>query len=367
MTTATMSAEDAAATKLQAHYKGHSARKQVDEMRQTAADEAAYEKSNRERAFRMRQREEQKAMLLDLPAGEVEDWQTQQEHVAAITVQSNFRRHKAKREVEVAREEARDRPPRSSEPELGASASASRAALADDGSDDPSFDPPPATPLRPPRPMDQIVAGLKADHSRREVGAPETTMESYVEGRRRSDALLATYREAAGERAANEARRRAARRRAEKEYVTQRSLAHASLAELPSDADPGDFPDPPGADPRAVKATHKELMDAAQAERKWWKPLVKLNREQRVLDQRDAEEKQRASAGAGAGGGPNGGGGWATGSPGGRRARERRSARGRRRRRPLERRILRRLLRGRVRDVLIATTRSARARIVRAW
>ena len=316
MTTATMSAEDAAATKLQAHYKGHSARKQVDEMRQTAADEAAYEKSNRERAFRMRQREEQKAMLLDLPAGEVEDWQTQQEHVAAITVQSNFRRHKAKREVEVAREEARDRPPRSSEPELGASASASRAALADDGSDDPSFDPPPTTPLRPPRPMDQIVAGLKADHSRREVGAPETTMESYVEGRRRSDALLATYREAAGERAANEERRRAARRRAEKEYVTQRSLAHASLAELPSDADPGDFPDPPGADPRAVKATHKELMDAAQAERKWWKPLVKLNREQRVLDQRDAEEKQRASAGAGAGGGPNGGGGVGDRKPG---------------------------------------------------
>ena len=75
MTTTTMSAEDAAATKLQAHYKGHFARKQVDEMRQTAADEAAYEKSNRERAFRMRQREEQKAMLLDLPAGEVEDWQ----------------------------------------------------------------------------------------------------------------------------------------------------------------------------------------------------------------------------------------------------------------------------------------------------
>jgi hypothetical protein len=65
-----------------------------------------------------------------------------------------------------------------------------------------------------------------------------------------------------------------------------------------------------------VKATHKELMDAAQAERKWWKPLVKLNREQRVLDQRDAEEKQRASAGAGAGGGPNGGGGVGDRAPG---------------------------------------------------
>ena len=316
MTTTTMSAEDAAATKLQAHYKGHSARKQVDEMRQTAADEAAYEKSNRERAFRMRQREEQKAMLLDLPAGEVEDWQTQQEHVAAITVQSNFRRHKAKREVEVAREEARDRPPRSSEPELGASASAPRAALADDGSDDPLVR---SSAHDPPSP-----AAADGPDRRRPEGGPLAARGGRARdddgvvrgGRRRSDALLATYREAAGERAANEERRRAARRRAEKEYVTQRSLAYASLAELPSDADPGDFPDPPGADPRAVKATHKELMDAAQAERKWWKPLVKLNREQRVLDQRDAEEKQRASAGAGAGAGRTEAEGWATGSPG---------------------------------------------------
>ena len=32
---------------------------------------------------------------------------------------------------------------------------------------------------------------------------------------------------------------------------------------------------------------HKELMDAAQAELKWWKPLVALNREQRVADQQE--------------------------------------------------------------------------------
>jgi 16S rRNA U1498 N3-methylase RsmE len=33
------------------------------------------------------------------------------------------------------------------------------------------------------------------------------------------------------------------------------------------------------------------LLDAARAEQKWWKPLVKLNKEQKVLD--EAAEAER--------------------------------------------------------------------------
>ena len=78
--------EEEAATKLQARFRGFQARKKLTEQRQRDADILAYEKATREREFRMRQREEQKAMLLELPAGEVEDWQRQQEHTAATTV-----------------------------------------------------------------------------------------------------------------------------------------------------------------------------------------------------------------------------------------------------------------------------------------
>ena len=84
------------------------ARKKLTEQRQRDADILAYEKATREREFRMRQREEQKAMLLELPAGEVEDWQRQQEHTAATTVQSSFRRLKAKKEVAKLKGRGRD-------------------------------------------------------------------------------------------------------------------------------------------------------------------------------------------------------------------------------------------------------------------
>ena len=102
--------EDEAATKLQARFRGFQARKKLTEQRQRDADILAYEKATREREFRMRQREEQKAMLLELPAGEVEDWQRQQEHTAATTVQSSFRRLKAKKEVAKLKAEAATRP-----------------------------------------------------------------------------------------------------------------------------------------------------------------------------------------------------------------------------------------------------------------
>ena len=102
--------EEEAATKLQARFRGFQARKKLTEQRQRDADILAYEKATREREFRMRQREEQKAMLLELPAGEVEDWQRQQEHTAATTVQSSFRRIKAKKEVAKLKAEAATRP-----------------------------------------------------------------------------------------------------------------------------------------------------------------------------------------------------------------------------------------------------------------
>ena len=37
------------------------------------------------------------------------------------------------------------------------------------------------------------------------------------------------------------------------------------------------------------------MLDAARAEQKWWKPLVKLNKEQKVLDEREAERRNRTT------------------------------------------------------------------------
>lgn len=282
-------AAHAAATRLQANYRGHSARKHVSELKRTAAEEAAYEKSNREREHRMRQREAQKAMLLDLPAGEVEDWVIQQEHAAAITVQSNFRRHKAKKEVAAAREAARSRPSPSlagvDTPDAYGVLSAEY-----DASSSLDLDEPAST--RPTRPVEHMVASLKMEHSRRELGLPETTMETYIEGRQRTDRLMREYRERESKNRDAAAARRATCAQAERTYRAQRGAAHGSLAELPADADPARYPDPPGIDPKQAKRLHKELMDAAQAELKWWKPLVALNREQRVADQQEEERRK---------------------------------------------------------------------------
>ena len=154
----------AAATRLQANYRGHSARKHVSELKRTAAEEAAYEKSCREREHRMRQREAQKAMLLDLPAGEVEDWVIQQEHAAAIVVQSNFRRHKAKKEVAAAREAAKSRP----SPSLaGVDIPDAYDVLTAEYDPSSSLDLDEPASTRPTRPVERMVASLKMEHSRR--------------------------------------------------------------------------------------------------------------------------------------------------------------------------------------------------------
>ena len=88
-------------------------------------------------------------------------------------------------------------------------------------------------------------------------------------------------------------------RQAEAVYRAQRAVRHGTLAELPSDAKPGQFPSPVGVNEKVTRRLHAEALEAAEVELKWWKPLLALNREQKVLDQQEAErrEKQRQNGG----------------------------------------------------------------------
>ena len=88
--------EHAAATRLQATFKGRKQRVAFEEKKAHASEFAAYDQATLERSRRMQEREERKAMLKDLPASEVEEWHARQEHDAAVVVQSTFRMHKAK-------------------------------------------------------------------------------------------------------------------------------------------------------------------------------------------------------------------------------------------------------------------------------
>ena len=131
-------------------------------------------------------------MLLDLPAGEVEDWVIQQEHAAAIVVQSNFRRHKAKKEVAAARGfQSRALPPVSP-----ASISPTRTM-----SSRPSTTRAPrwisTSPRRRGRLGRRAHGGVAEDGALADamLGLPETTMDTYIEGRQRTDRLLREYRE----------------------------------------------------------------------------------------------------------------------------------------------------------------------------
>ena len=349
-------------TQTQARYRGFATRKMVDDKRRRRDEQMAYEKGNREREYRMKQREEQKAMLMDLPAGEVEDWQTQQEHVAATTVQANWKRHRAKKNFGAEREarsaaaakiQRRYRQHNKQKP-TSSSRTHSRRRGDDDGGDVDGDDVlmgsmdwgggtaeemfsvtrPVA---RQQKTIDQIVNSRKMD-ARREMeaaaaaGVPSSqqrtqqssssggddtsggagagadaggnngarsssgsggggvTMEAWSEGRQNTRRLLEEYREMAPKAAAAAARRKACRQ-AEAVYRAQRAMRHGSLAELPSDAKPNQFPSPVGVDEKVTRRLHAEALEAAQVESKWWKPLLALNREQKVLDQQEAERR----------------------------------------------------------------------------
>jgi hypothetical protein len=303
----------------------------VDDKRARRDEAAAYEKASREREYRMKQREEQKAMLMDLPAGEVEDWQTQQEHVAATTVQASWKRHKAKKDFGAEREARataaakiqrryrkhnRRKPP----PHMR-KANNSNAAAAEDadvlmgsmdwgGGAEEVFSV--ARPVaRHQKTIDQLVDARKMD-ARRELeaggggagggggaaGGGAVSMDAWVEGRQRTRKLLEEYCETAHKAAA--AARRKACRQAEGVYRAQRAMRHGSLAELPASAKPNQFPSPVGVNEKITRRLHAECLEAAQVESKWWKPLLALNREQKVLEQQEAE--RRASKGGGGGG-----------------------------------------------------------------
>lgn len=304
----------------------------MDEKRRQRDEQLAYEKANREREYRMKQREEQKAMIMDLPAGEVEDWQTQQEHVAATTVQASWKRHKAEKHFWAEREARakaaakiqrqyrkhnRRKPPQTRQFNDAAEDANVLMGSMDLGNGG-GFGSAPEEVFSVPRPaarhqkaIDQILNSRKMD-ARREMEAagassPVTdggggqggrgargavTMEAWSEGRQRTQKLLEEYGETAAKAAAAAAARRKACRQAEGVYRAQRAMRHGSLAELPADAKPNQFPSPVGVNEKVTRRLHAEALEAAQVESKWWKPLLALNREQKVLDQQEVERRR---------------------------------------------------------------------------
>ena len=286
--------EHAAATRLQATFKGRKQRVAFEEKKAHASEFAAYDQATLERSRRMQEREERKAMLKDLPASEVEEWHARQEHDAAVVVQSTFRMHKAKQDVARKRLESRSGPRvLAADPDAADALAASYEPELDDG----AFQERTITarPYRQPPPVAQVVAGLKMRHGQNELGLGALTMDEYLRGRRNADEVMREYREFSARAAKAEALRTEKRRLAQASYQKNRAAAHGSLAELPADATAANFPDPAGADPARVRRAHAELLDAARAEQKWWKPLVKLNKEQKVLDEREAERRNRAT------------------------------------------------------------------------
>lgn len=268
-------------------------------------------------------------MLMDLPAGEVEDWQTQQEHVAATTVQANWKRYKAKKhfgaELEARaqaaakiqrqyREHNRRKPPPTRHINDAAEDADVLMGSMDWGNGGGCGLAPeevfsvtrPAA--RHQKTIDQILNSRKMD-ARREMeasGAPSpatdssggrgargaVTKEAWSEGRQRTRKLLEEYGETAAKAAAAAAARRKACRQAEAVYRAQRAMRHGSLAELPADAKPNQFPSPVGVNEKVTRRLHAEALEAAQVESKWWKPLLALNREQKVLDQQEVERRR---------------------------------------------------------------------------
>ena len=308
--------EDEAATKLQARFRGFQARKKLTEQRQRDADILAYEKATREREFRMRQREEQKAMLLELPAGEVEDWQRQQEHTAATTVQSSFRRIKAKKEVAKLKAEAATRPkghqkgagtvrkgiedakfPRPNDaldreypdPDaadvLTASLEASRVS---------DLDSPPRKAPQPSRISPQLLNSMlqaRKAEARKLVGG--VTIEDWMNGREQTRRLVMEHAQKSAAYAEAAQHRTELLREAEVTFSQNRSVRHGSLAELPDDADPENFPNPPGVSEKTARRLHQEAMRAVGGDDKWWKETARLNREQRVLDQQEEARRRK--------------------------------------------------------------------------
>ena len=282
--------EHAAATRLQATFKGRKQRVAFEEKKAHASEFAAYDQATLERSRRMQEREERKAMLKDMPASEVEEWHARQEHDAAVVVQSTFRMHKAKQDVARKRLESRSEPcVLAADPDAADALAASYEPELDDG----AFQERTITarPYRQPPPVAQVVAGLKMRHGQNELGLGALTMDEYLRGRRNADEVMREYREFSARAAKAEALRTEKRRLAQASYQKNRAAAHGSLAELPADATAANFPDPAGSDPARVRRAHAELLDAARAEQKWWKPLVKLNKEQKVLD--EAAEAER--------------------------------------------------------------------------
>ena len=242
--------EHAAATRLQATFKGRKQRVAFEEKKAHASEFAAYDQATLERSRRMQEREERKAMLKDLPASEVEEWHARQEHDAAVVVQSTFRMHKAKQDVARKRLESRSEPRvLAADPDAADVLAASYEPELDDG----AFQERTITarPYRQPPPVAQVVAGLKMRHGQNELGLGALTMDEYLRGRRNADEVMREYREFSARAAKAEALRTEKRRLAQASYQKNRAAAHGSLAELPADATAANFPILPAPTPRA--------------------------------------------------------------------------------------------------------------------
>jgi len=333
--------EHIAACKIQAQFKGHFVRREVALKKKRAAEHAAYEKGYKEREARMAAREETKAMLRELPAAEVEDWLRQQEISSAVTVQKEWRRHKAKKHVELERREQNTAAIRiqksfkkhKNEVESGAKRSnVSKARVnkfivepdaldivASVAAEMTTEDYAPRVMTLKQQSVESVMATRKFEAAR-DVAATTAasdgvTMETFRAGREKTRTTLARYREQTDARAEAKAKRDAIFRETEKVFRAQRAQKHQSLAELSGFATPASFAFPAGTDEKSIALRHKEALDAADCERKWWKPLLSLNREQRVLDKQE-EERRRKVGETGASGGGGSGRGSGGSSPG---------------------------------------------------
>jgi len=279
-------------------------------------------------------------MLLDLPAGEVEDWQARQEQVAATTVQAGWKRHKARKDFGAERQaraaaastiqrgfrkHARRGKPhgRRRNPADEGDAADVLIGSADWGARtvEEMFDAPltgSAAGARQ-KSIDQVVHSRKMEARREwevletggvvvgggaDAGSPSAghghehgpstatpmqasalTMAAWSEGRQRTRKLLEAYRVTAAPKAATAAAaRRGACRLAEGVYLAQRAARHGSLAALPSGALPAQFPSPAGVDDKVTRRLHAEALEAAQVESKWWKPLLGTPQTLRTLN-----------------------------------------------------------------------------------
>ena len=138
---------------------------------------------------------------------------------------------------------------------------------------------------------DTAAAASAAEEARKLAGG--VTVEDWMNGREQTRRLLMEHAQKSVAYAEAAQRRTELLREAEVTFSQNRSVRHGSLAELPDDADPEGFPNPPGVSEKTARRLHQEAMRAVGGDDKWWKETARLNREQRVLDQQEEARRRK--------------------------------------------------------------------------